>query len=60
MADAAAGKWLKFLIVRMLAGFFFGYVLTRVFMPERGFGTVVLMAALLVIFAYVFEAMRRN
>ena len=60
MGDAAPLRWLKFLIVRVVAGFFFGYVLTRVFMPERGGGTVILMAALLVVFAYVLEALRQR
>jgi hypothetical protein len=60
VAQSSPNKGLKFLLIRAALGLFFGYLLIYFFMPGAGWGAVVLVAALLVVFAYIFETIHRK
>lgn len=50
---------LKVLFIRTVLGLFFAFLLAHFFFPGAGIAKTVLIAAALVFFAYVFEAIRR-
>jgi FtsH-binding integral membrane protein len=50
----------KILMIRVLLGLLFAFLLAHFFFPSAGFGTIIGMAAVLVFFAYVFEAIHRR
>ena len=50
----------KVLIMRAALGLLFAFVLVHFFFPAAGIATIVIAAAVLVFFAYVFEAIHRR
>jgi uncharacterized membrane protein YccC len=50
----------KVFIIRILLGMMFGFLLLKFFYPRSGVWTYLATAALLVFFAYLFEAVRRG
>jgi len=51
---------MRVLIIRVVLGLVFAFFLLRFFYPASGIWTVVVTAALLVFFAYFFEAIRKG
>ncbi len=51
---------LRIFLIRAALGAFFAYFLARFFIPSASPGLIVVMAALLVFFAYVFEGLRKR
>jgi hypothetical protein len=51
---------LRIFLMRVALGLFFAYLLTRFFMPGAGLGAISIAAMLLVLFAYIFEAIHRS
>lgn len=50
----------KVLLMRAVLGLLFAFVLVHFFFPAAGIATIVIAAAVLVFFAYVFEAIHRR
>ncbi|MCK8600597.1 hypothetical protein [Desulfoferrobacter suflitae] len=50
----------KVLVMRVILGLFFAFLLARFFFPAGGPATIILAALVLVFFAYVFEAIHRR
>ena len=48
------------LAIRVVLGVIFGALLSRVFFPEAGLGTMLLICGLLIFFSYLFEYMRKK
>ncbi len=48
------------LVIRIILGVIFGVILSRVFFPTAGNWTILLIAGLLVFFAYVFELLHKK
>ena len=48
------------LIVRIILGLAFGFLLTRVFFPASSTWLIFLIAGLLVFFAYIFEVLHKR
>lgn len=51
---------LRIFLFRAALGAFFAYFLARFFIPSASPGLIIVMAALLVFFAYVFEGLRKR
>ncbi|MHC1743315.1 MAG: hypothetical protein AB9873_09830 [Syntrophobacteraceae bacterium] len=51
---------LRILIIRAVLGVFFAFLLARFFFPTMGRPTVLIIAALLVFFAYLLESIRQK
>jgi hypothetical protein len=50
----------KILIMRVVLGLLFAYLLAHFFFPTAGIPAIIFMAAVLVFFSYVFEAIHRR
>jgi hypothetical protein len=48
------------LSIRIILGLLFGVLLSRVFFPASGVWLILLIASLLVAFAYIFEVLRKK
>lgn len=48
------------LILRIILGLLFGALLVRTFFPASGYWLIILIAALLVAFAYIFETLHKR
>ncbi len=48
------------LVIRIILGVIFGVILSRVFFPTSGVWVMLLIAGLLVFFAYVFELLHKK
>jgi len=48
------------LIVRIILGLVFGFLLARVFFPASGTWLIFLVGGLLVVFAYIFEVLHKR
>ena len=61
IADLAKGNMRPLvLIVRIILGLAFGFLLTRVFFPASSTWLIFLIAGLLVFFAYIFEVLHKR
>lgn len=58
--DVFSGIRLKVLLVRILLGVLFGFMLMNLFFPGAGVPALMLTVALLVFFAYLFESVRKD
>jgi uncharacterized membrane protein YgaE (UPF0421/DUF939 family) len=55
-----ASRQMKKLIIRVVLGVVFGFLLTWVFFPASGVETALSLAVLLVLFAYLLEFLRKR
>lgn len=60
MKDRLLSSKLKVLIIRLLIGIPFAFILMRFFFPAAGLSTILVTAGLLVFFAYLFESIRKG
>jgi len=60
MKDRLSGLRLKVLIIRLILGLFFAFLLSRFFLSSAGIPTTLVIAGLLVFFAYVLESARKS
>jgi hypothetical protein len=51
---------LQVLAIRIVLGVVFGVLLSRVFFPQAGIGTILLICGLLIFFSYTFEYLRKK
>lgn len=50
----------RILAIRIVLGLIFAVLLTRIFLPASGAATILTITALLVGFAYIFEALHKG
>lgn len=60
MKGVFSGSRLTVLAIRALLGIAFGFLLKQFFFPAAGMLTVLVIAGLLVFFAYMFESVRKD
>jgi F0F1-type ATP synthase assembly protein I len=60
-ADVVKGNMRPLVLsIRIILGLLFGVLLSRVFFPASGVWLILLIASLLVVFAYIFEVLRKK